>query len=49
MEQKIKKKRQSASMIQASDIRNTSAKLRSNSGNRRELHGRTSCNKSFLN
>ncbi|KAB0799248.1 hypothetical protein PPYR_07128 [Photinus pyralis] len=39
MEQKIKRKRQSAAMIQASDVRNPSAKLRSNSGSRRELHG----------
>ncbi|KAK5643618.1 hypothetical protein RI129_007463 [Pyrocoelia pectoralis] len=39
MEQKIKRKRQSAAMIQASDIRNPSAKMRSNSGSRRELHG----------
>ncbi|KAF2903136.1 hypothetical protein ILUMI_03053 [Ignelater luminosus] len=39
MEQKIKRKRQSAAMIQASDARNTSAKMRTNSGSRRELHG----------
>ncbi|KAF5290207.1 hypothetical protein FQR65_LT11641 [Abscondita terminalis] len=36
MEQKIKRKRQSTAMIQASDVRNSSAKLRAN---RRELHG----------
>ncbi|KAK4885894.1 hypothetical protein RN001_002165 [Aquatica leii] len=36
MEQKIKRKRQSAAMIQASDVRISSAKLRTS---RRELHG----------
>lgn len=39
MEQKMKQKRLTAGMIQASDIRNVSAKNRSNSGSKRELHG----------
>ncbi|KRT79974.1 hypothetical protein AMK59_8140, partial [Oryctes borbonicus] len=39
MEQKMKQKRQTAGMIQASDIRTTSAKARSATANKRELHG----------
>lgn len=38
MEQKMKQKRQTAGMIQASDIRSTSAKNRSATVNKRELH-----------
>lgn len=38
MEQKMKQKRLTSGMIQASDIRSNSAKSRTN-GNRRELHG----------
>lgn len=37
MEQKLKQKRLTSGMIQASDARNNSAKIRTNSG--RELHG----------
>lgn len=48
MEQKIKRKRQSAAMIQASDARNTSAKMRTNSGSRRELHGTNLSLKTFV-
>jgi hypothetical protein len=40
MEQKMKQKRMTSGMIQASDVRKNSATLRTNSGNRRELHGR---------
>lgn len=40
MEQKIRQKRQTVGMIQASDLRSKSAKSRSASGNRRELHGK---------
>lgn len=40
MEQKMKQKRLTSGMIQASDIRNSSAKSRN--GNRRELHGKYS-------
>ena len=39
MEQKMKQKRMTSGMIQASDVRKNSATLRTNSGNRRELHG----------
>ncbi|GJQ84218.1 hypothetical protein Trydic_g12040 [Trypoxylus dichotomus] len=39
MEQKMKQKRQTAGMIQASDIRTTSAKARPTTANKRELHG----------
>ncbi|KAK9701715.1 Tub family [Popillia japonica] len=39
MEQKMKQKRQTAGMIQASDIRSASAKTRSATANKRELHG----------
>lgn len=39
MEQKMRQKRQTTGMIQASDFRSKSAKSRSSSGNRRELHG----------
>ncbi|KAK9872111.1 hypothetical protein WA026_016155 [Henosepilachna vigintioctopunctata] len=39
MEQKMKQKRMTSGMIQASDVRLPSAKLRTGSGNRRELHG----------
>ncbi|XP_019870700.2 protein king tubby [Aethina tumida] len=39
MENKMKQKRMTSGMIQASDIRNNSAKIRCNSGNKRELHG----------
>ncbi|KAL3267075.1 hypothetical protein HHI36_011215 [Cryptolaemus montrouzieri] len=39
MEQKMKQKRMTSGMIQASDIRLPSAKLRSASGTKRELHG----------
>lgn len=39
MEQKMKQKRQSAGMIQASDIRSASAKNRTSNPNKRELHG----------
>lgn len=35
----MKQKRQTAGMIQASDIRSASGKSRGSSGNRRELHG----------
>lgn len=35
----MKQKRQTAGMIQASDVRNPSGKNRSGSANRRELHG----------
>lgn len=41
MEQKMKQKRLTSGMIQASDIRSNSAKSRSN-GNRRELYGKYS-------
>ncbi|GLV37159.1 king tubby [Carabus blaptoides fortunei] len=39
MEQKMRQKRQTTGMIQASDFRSKSAKSRSSSANRRELHG----------
>ncbi|XP_044749373.1 protein king tubby isoform X1 [Coccinella septempunctata] len=39
MEQKMKQKRMTSGMIQASDVRLPSAKLRTTSGTRRELHG----------
>lgn len=35
----MKQKRQTAGMIQASDIRSASAKTRSATANKRELHG----------
>lgn len=37
MEQKMRQKRQTTGMIQASDLRSKSAKMRTSSG--RELHG----------
>lgn len=40
MEQKMKQKRLTSGMIQASDVRTNSAKTRNNSASRRELHGR---------
>lgn len=40
MEQKMKQKRMISGMIQASDIRSDSAKLRNGSANRKELHGK---------
>lgn len=36
----MKQKRQTTGMIQASDIRNASAKSRATSAHRKELHGR---------
>lgn len=42
MEQKMRQKRQTTGMIQASDLRSKSAKMRSGSGSRRELHGKFS-------
>lgn len=39
MEQKMKQKRATSGLIQASDVRTASAKNRANSGLRRELHG----------
>lgn len=40
MEQKMKQKRLTSGMIQASDVRANSAKARNNSASRRELHGK---------
>lgn len=40
MEQKMKQKRMTSGMIQASDIRKNSGGLRANSATRRELHGK---------
>lgn len=39
MEQKMKQKRLTSGMIQASDIPSNSAKARNNSASKRELHG----------
>lgn len=36
----MKQKRLQSGMIQASDLRSTSGKIRQNSGSKRELHGR---------
>lgn len=38
----MKQKRLQSGMIQASDLRSTSGKMRHNSGSKRELHGKTS-------
>lgn len=39
MEQKMKQKRLQSGMIQASDLRSTSGRMRPNGANKRELHG----------